>query len=109
MDDWRDSGEEERINGTSGIVHYIESHKAVQKVTQTQSSNGLLRISIGIHVRLPLVWRNAGTTPTGVRAVELVDLVFSQSDPFAPPKILLRSDFNRELAHIQPGRSTQRL
>ena len=44
-----------------------------------------------------------GTTPSGVRAVEPVTLLFPNAFPLQAPVALLRKDFDRSLAHVQPG------
>lgn len=54
-------------------------------------------------VGLPNAWKADGRSPNGVRAVEPVTLIFPASFPLRAPNIFLRADFDRTLAHVQPG------
>lgn len=86
------------------IVH-IEAHPAVAGTTLLPSKrdSGVTDVQVRIRVNLPTEWLPAGRSPTGVRAVEHVVFRFGPTYPFSAPEVLLRTDFNRELPHIQPG------
>ena len=65
--------------------------------------NGGWWVDVNIRVGLPNAWIADGQSPNGVRAVEPVTLIFPASFPLRPPTIWLRVDFDRSLAHVQPG------
>lgn len=52
---------------------------------------------------MPNAWMADGVSPNGVRAIEPVTLVFPAAFPLKAPLIFLRADFDRSLAHVQPG------
>lgn len=56
-----------------------------------------------MRVSLPNAWVADGQSPAGVRAIEPVRLMFPPTFPIRPPVIYLRPDFDRSLAHVQPG------
>ena len=65
-------------------------------------------VDIRFRPGLPTAWTAAGRSPNGVLAVEPVRFTFPPDYPFRPPKIELRKDFDRSLAHVQPGSPSER-
>ncbi|HLY65727.1 MAG TPA: hypothetical protein VKU60_09345, partial [Chloroflexota bacterium] len=64
---------------------------------------GAVVVEVGVRVALPNAWNADGASPTGVRVVEPVAFVFPQEYPLRAPRLFLRRDFDRSLAHVQPG------
>lgn len=60
-------------------------------------------VEVNFRVALPFAWSADGVSPKGVREVEPVTLTFPAGYPLQPPNIGLRADFDRSLAHVQPG------
>lgn len=60
-------------------------------------------MDVSFRLGLPFAWSVDGASPNGVRAVEAVTLTFPTIYPLQPPRIELRPDFDRSLAHVQPG------
>lgn len=56
-----------------------------------------------MRVALPNAWNADGISPNGVHAVEPVTFIFPAMYPLRAPTIYLRRDFDRSLAHVQPG------
>jgi hypothetical protein len=82
----------------------IAAHPSVAAVgKETASENGGWWVDIDIRVGLPNAWMAEGHSPNGVRAVEPVTLIFPARFPLRAPTIWLRADFDRSLAHVQPG------
>nr|WP_277882256.1 Mov34/MPN/PAD-1 family protein [Oculatella sp. FACHB-28] len=52
---------------------------------------------------LPFQWLAQGQSPNGVLAIEPVTFSFPPTYPVHAPTVMLRDDFNRALAHVQPG------
>lgn len=70
------------------------------------AETGTVDVEVSLRVSMPNAWMAEGRSPDGVRAVEVVTLSFPKSYPLAPPTVHLRRDFERSLAHIQPGPPT---
>jgi len=85
-------------------LRIIAAHPNVAAVgASTVSESGAWRVDVDLRVGLPNVWMADGHSPNGVRAVEPVTLMFPASFPLRAPTIQLRADFDRSLAHVQPG------
>lgn len=85
-------------------LNQIGKHPHVDAIGPVKiSPDGICLASASIRTNLPIVWRAAGKSPTGVRLVEPVFFQFPADYPANPPRIYLRTDFNRSLPHIQPG------
>ena len=69
---------------------------------------GSVSVDIRFRLGLPIAWSSAGRSPNGVLAVEPVTFTFPQDYPFRPPRIELRREFDRSLAHVQPGPPSER-
>jgi len=85
-------------------VHQIGEHPHVKAIGPIEiSPDGFYVISVSIRTNLPTVWRAVGKSLTGVQLVEPVAFRFPPDYPANPPRVYLRTDFNRSLPHIQPG------
>ncbi len=85
-------------------LRIIAAHPNVIAVgKETVGENGAWWVDVDLRVGLPNAWMAAGGSPNGVRTVEPVTLLFSASFPLRAPTIWLRADFDRSLAHVQPG------
>ena len=89
---------------TARALRTIASHPSVVDVrVERIEPTSAVRASILIRTELPNAWRAAGGSPSGVRAIEPIGLVFHASFPVSAPTITLRPDFDRGHPHIQPG------
>lgn len=68
------------------------------EVTDTRAS-----IELDINVEMPLHMKVDGASPNGVRRTETAKVVLGSSYPWSSPTFYLRSDFPRDLPHLQPG------
>ncbi|MDT0618303.1 Mov34/MPN/PAD-1 family protein [Salinisphaera sp. P385] len=59
-------------------------------------------VELDIDVELPLHMKPDGQSPNGVRNAETVQVVLGPSYPWSSPAFYLRTDFPRDLPHIQP-------
>lgn len=85
-------------------LNQIGNHPHVEAIGPVEiDADGIYLASVSIRTNLPTAWRAAGKSPTGVQLVEQVVFQFPPDYPANPPRIYLRSDFNRSLPHIQPG------
>jgi Prokaryotic E2 family A len=81
----------------------ISKHPAITNVSDlTLGLNSRVIVDVTFHVNLPHAWLAKGRSPNGVLVDEIVRFSFPAKYPFAAPEISLRSDFDRNLAHIQP-------
>jgi hypothetical protein len=89
---------------TARVMQLIQQHPAVVDVAEVtrDSARGPVTLDVTFHVSLPNAWMARGESPNGVRAEEVVRFVFPADFPLHPPTISLRSDFDRNLPHIQP-------
>ncbi|WP_048880580.1 Mov34/MPN/PAD-1 family protein [Acidocella aminolytica] len=85
-------------------LRIIAAHPNVNDIgTETVSESGRWWVDVNIRVGLPNAWIADGSSPNGVRAIEPITLLFPTCASLRAPAILLRADFNRSLAHVQPG------
>ena len=101
-----------RISSTNGVMHReaecalktIQSHPSVDEGTgfPIPIGNGGFEIKFDMNVSLPSRSNRKGMSETGVMSREPVIFRFPFTYPFQAPTILLRPDFNRLLAHINP-------
>ncbi len=75
----------------------------VRRVGELRAANGAPLCEVEFDVSLPSRLQSRGVGEHSVRAFETVTFYFGPTFPFKPPFVLLRDDFNRALAHIQPG------
>lgn len=85
------------------LADLLRSHPQIESVTIEADASGGLCVHILVRVSLPSEWLARGVSPTGVRALEPVELRFSAGWPLRAPLIRLRPDFDRTVAHVQPG------
>jgi CHAT domain-containing protein len=81
----------------------IRSHPAVAQVHEPITASAGISVTIDMKVAMPQQWIADGGSPFGVGSVEPVTFLFSSSFPDRAPTLTLRHDFNRALAHVQPG------
>ena len=101
-----------KIPHSEGILHReakcalktIQSHPSVNGKTGflRPLSNGEFEIKFNMNVSLPSRLNRKGVSETGVKSREPIILRFPSTYPFQAPIILLRTDFNSSLPHINP-------
>lgn len=86
-------------------LRIIQAHPNVvsAKAETLDAKSGSWTAEIKVQVNLPNAWAANGQSPGGVREIEPVTFVFPSLFPVRPPIIYLRRDFDRTLAHVQPG------
>jgi hypothetical protein len=91
-------------------LRFIAAHPAVESIlaSAVDPETGATTVDVALRLGLPNAWMADGMSPNGVRAVEPVTLVFPAEFPLKPPTIYLREDFDRSLAHVNPGPSDER-
>jgi proteasome lid subunit RPN8/RPN11 len=70
---------------------------------EVNSETGIVNVTACIKLGLPFQWLAQGQSPNGVLAIEPVTFSFPPTYPVHAPTVMLRDDFNRSLAHVQPG------
>ncbi len=85
----------------------IVGHPNVVAVSDPRRDNsaGCFEVTAEIRLGLPRRWVAAGQSPNGVLAVEPARFIFPADYPIRAPEVHLRADFDRSLAHVQPGRA----
>lgn len=81
----------------------LKAHPEIAHVSPAQKTTAGLAVNISLRVNLPFAWSTAGKSPTGVRAIEPVTIQFPATFPRHAPDFHARQDFDRRLAHVQPG------
>lgn len=84
----------------------LRRHRGISRVGDPEivkGGNGAWLVKIDIPVELPSRARAAGISATGVKAIETCTLTFNRW-PLQAPRPYLRSDFPRDLPHINPHR-----
>jgi len=90
-------------------LRIIGAHPNVAAVGRETGVEGdAWSVDITVKVSLPNAWMAGGRSPNGVRSIEPVTLIFPASFPLKAPVIRLRSDFDRAVAHVQPGNPDDR-
>ena len=72
----------------------------------TADNDGCL-IELDLNVEMPLEYKVDGKSPNGVQTIEKVTVRLWPNYPWSSPSFYLRSDFPRDLPHLQPGPLTQ--
>ncbi len=87
----------------------IADHPSVNEVIRVHlnTENNSVDAVVAVQLGLPNKWMAVGASPNGVFAVEAVTFSFPQSFPIHAPTVKLREDFDRSLAHVQPGSSRE--
>lgn len=111
----------ERWAGSHSLTASTSLQTSVQKVLQllrscpqvedaieigVDAGKGL-RVAVELRLGFPSEWMAAGQSPNGVRWVETAVLNFPVGYPVRAPWITLRDDFDRSLAHMQPGSANE--
>lgn len=81
----------------------LRAHRQVADVGEIQTTSEGLSVDIRIRVNLPFQWSAQGESENGVRAIEPVTVHFPPTYPRHAPEFCARPDFDRRLAHVQPG------
>jgi hypothetical protein len=83
----------------------LSQHPAVQRLSNLHKDekNDSIKIEVGLQIGLPSKWIADGKSPDGVLATEPVTFAFPSDYPIHAPTVILRDDFDRSHAHIQPG------
>ena len=84
-------------------LYILSSHPHVHGITISHTSEICVELTVSVIVNIPIRYRAAGVTDTGVYPLEDVTLLFLPSFPASAPKVYLRDNFNRSLAHIFPS------
>ena len=87
-------------------IRALHSHPQIDSVGRPRENDGETAVDIVVRVNLPSRWAAEGRTPKGVLAAEPVTVVFPSAYPRRAPTFYARSDFDRRLAHVQPGPSS---
>jgi hypothetical protein len=84
-------------------VRTLRSHPHIDSVAPRRDVDGETAVDIIVRVNLPSRCAAEGRTPRGLLAAEPVTVLFPATYPRRAPRFYARSDFDRGLAHIQPG------
>jgi hypothetical protein len=85
-------------------LRQLTQHNAVAETGAPDvHASGAVTVLVNVRVALPNAWMAKGMSPNGVRSVEPVTIWFPAAYPLAAPILTLRQDFDRSLAHLQPG------
>lgn len=85
-------------------MRLIAAHPVVENlVVTTDPRIGAVAVDVTLRLGLPNAWMAKGVSPNGVRALESVTLTLPSEFPLQAPQIHLRPDFDRALAHVNPG------
>ena len=85
-------------------LRQLAGHNAVAEIgTPSARASGAVSVDVGIRVALPNAWMADGVSPNGVRSIERANFLFPAAYPLRAPLVTLRQDFDRSLAHVQPG------
>lgn len=98
------------IETISRALSLVTAHPAVESIlaSTVDPETHATTIDVAVRLGLPNAWMADGISPNGVRAVEPVTLIFPAAFPLKPPQIYLRADFDRSLAHVNPGSADER-
>lgn len=85
-------------------LRQLAGHNAVAEIgAPSVRASGAVRVDVGVRVALPNAWMADGVSPNGVRPIEQATFLFPAAYPLRAPLVTLRQDFDRSLAHVQPG------
>lgn len=82
----------------------ISEHPGVHQVDAPliNEVSGATTVNVTFRINLPNEWRRKGESPSGVKLKEVVRLDFPSGFPLEPPELSLRTDFTRDMPHMQP-------
>lgn len=78
------------------------SHPSIRSAEKLVAVGSGVQLEILIEVPMPNAWAADGISPFGVRRLEPIRLDFPPRYPIDPPEVSLRSNFRRDIAHVQP-------
>ncbi|MDP9190484.1 MAG: hypothetical protein M3P06_02120 [Acidobacteriota bacterium] len=81
----------------------LKAHHQVEQVSDARQTPDGLAVDIRLRVNLPFAWSAVGKSPTGVGSIEPVTIHFPTTYPRRAPDFHARQDFDRRLAHTNPG------
>jgi hypothetical protein len=86
-------------------LRLIGEHPAVASIFASAANpeTCATTVDVALQLGLPNAWIADGASPNGMRAIEQVTLILPAAFPLKPPLIYLRADFDRSLAHMNPG------
>ncbi|GJD82418.1 hypothetical protein HPGCJGGD_0272 [Methylobacterium haplocladii] len=88
---------------TLRAVRIARAHPSVRDVRIVALDEaGSMEAELDIVTELPAAWRTNGISPSGVRALETVTVLFPVNFPTVSPRALLRPDFDRSHPHLLP-------
>lgn len=92
------------------VLRLVAAHPAVENIlaSAVDPETGAATVDMVLRLGLPNAWMADGKSPNGVQSIEPVTLHFPASFPLKPPTIYLRKDFDRSLAHVNPGPPDER-
>lgn len=99
-----DPAEQQLPPEIADVLQAARNHRAVLAARLLVHDERETLIEVKFDAELPSRSRGAGQSPTGVRPVEVAVIEFDRMFPRTAPRVTLRSDFNRSLAHINPHR-----
>lgn len=84
-------------------LRQLSHHPRVTAVGIPQMIAGSVWVVVDFDSNLPNRWKAHGHSDSGVKAIEPVTFIFTQSYPADAPLVCLRDGFDRSHPHIQPG------
>ncbi|NJO49093.1 MAG: hypothetical protein HC840_06030 [Leptolyngbyaceae cyanobacterium RM2_2_4] len=86
-------------------IQLIANLYLVEQISNVEVNpgTGVVEVTVYIKLGLPFQWLAQGQSPNGVLAIEPVTFSFPPTYPIHAPTVMLRDDFDRSLAHVQPG------
>jgi hypothetical protein len=88
----------------------IRAHPRVCGVESREMNDGSgITVTAEFDTNLPSTWKANGASPTGIKAIEAVEIFFPSDFPAKAPYVSLCPDFNANLPHINPHRRGERV
>lgn len=77
-------------------------HRQCPNARIAEVTNAFATIELDLDVEMPQHMKVDGISPNGVRRTETATVALGPSYPWSSPTVYLRSDFPRDLPHLQP-------
>ncbi|NYE63155.1 hypothetical protein FHW58_004383 [Duganella sp. 1224] len=91
-------------------IEILKRHPKVSNVHALPATSvGDVVVCADIDTNLASTWKAQGSTPSGVRPVETVEILFPSNYPQSAPVATLRADFDASLPHINPHKTGERV
>ena len=84
-------------------LSFMKSHPAVVEIRESSTTVAGTFVTVDMHVAMRPKGIKAGVSSTGVKVIEPTTWGFPADFPMRSPRITVRLDFDRSLAHVQPG------